>query len=164
MFRNIKYYFTNKSYYKQRKRYLKLQKEFRKKLKKQAEDFCPWSGCYMHNMIKTMLEFYYKTYEAGDCCWSEEQRIKGIVGSLKRALDYANNFDTYEDLNEEDLIALAEKEYGFKMYLEKWEKKTGLDTKEKPAFLYGVAWEYFEKKYTKGMYDTIGKHIWEWCD
>ena len=164
MFTGIKLYFTNRPYYEQWKRYTKLQKEYRKKLKKQAKEFCPWSGWYMNEMIKTMLEFYNKTYTAGDCCWSEDSRVQKIANQTKNALDCAQDLDTYEDLSEEELIAIAEKEYGFKKYLEKWEKKTGLDTKEKPALLYGVACDYYEKKYTTALYNIIGKHIWEWCD
>lgn len=164
MFRGIKLWFTDRNYYYQRKRYMKLQKAYRRKLIKQAKEFCPWSGWYMHEMMKTMLEFYNKTYEAGDCCWSIEEQVKKIAAQTKRALDYAQDLDIYEDLDEEELIAIAEKEYGFKKYLEKWEKKTGLDTKEKPALLYGVAWAYFEKKYTEGLYNIVGKHIWEWFD
>ena len=163
-FYEITLFFTNKSHYYERKRYLKRQKAVRKELKKQVKEFCPWSGYYMHKMICTMLEFYNKTYEAGDCCWSTEERVKKISAQTKKALDYAHDLDTYEDLGEAELIAIAEKEPSFKKYLEKWEKKTGLDTKETPALLYGVAFDYFEKKYTEGLYNIIGKHIWEWCD
>jgi hypothetical protein len=97
-------------------------------------------------------------------CWSAEERVKKIANQTKKALDYANDLDIYEDLEKEELISIAEKEPGFKKYLEKWEKKTGLNTKESPSLLYGVAYDYFEKKYTEGMYNEIGKHIWEWCD
>lgn len=162
MFKILKLYFTNRSYYNQRKRYKKLQKEYRKKLMKQAKEFCPWSGWYMHAMMKTMLEFYYKTYEAGNCCWSVEERIKKIAAQTKKALDYAHDLDTYEDLGEEELLAIAEKEYGFKKYVEKWEKKTG--TKANSKLMYGIAFDYYEKKYTEALYNIIGKHIWEWCD
>lgn len=161
-FKIIKLYFTERDYYEQRKRYMKLQKKYRKDLKKQSKEFCPWSGYYMHKMITTMLEFYLKTYEARDCCWSEENRVKKIASQLKKALQYANDLDTYEDLEEEELLAIADKEPGFKKYVEKWEKKTG--TKANPKLMYGIAWDYFEKKYTEGMYTEIGKHIWEWCD
>jgi hypothetical protein len=161
-FKIIKLYFTERDYYEQRKRYMKLQKKYRKDLKRQSKEFCPWSGYYMHKMITTMLEFYLKTYEACDCCWSEENRVKKIASQLKKALQYANDLDTYEDLDEEELLAIADKEPGFKKYVEKWEKKTG--TKANPKLMYGIAWDYFEKKYTEGMYTEIGKHIWEWCD
>ena len=164
MFRGIKLWFTNRPRYEQWKHYEKLQKEYRRKLVKQAKEFCPWSGWYMNEMVKTMLEFYNKTYTAGDCCWRAEEQVKKIAVQTKRALDFAQDLDTYADLSEEKLITLAEKEYDFKKYLEKWEKKTGLDTKEKPALLYGVAWDYFEKKYTEEQYTIVGKHIWEWCD
>ena len=164
MFRELKLYFTDRPKYKQWKRYKKRQKAFRKKLIKQAKEFCPWSGWYMNEMVKTMLEFYNKTYEAGDCCFSSEERVRRIAAQTKKALDFAQDLGTYEDLEKEELLALAEKEYGIKKYLEKWEKKTGLNTNEKLELLYGVACDYFEKKYTTGLYDIIGKHIWEWCD
>ena len=82
MFRSIKLYFKDRNYYYQRKRYMKLQKEYRKKLSKQAKTFRPWSGYYMHEMIKTMIEFYHKTYLAGDCCWREEGSREEIATSL----------------------------------------------------------------------------------
>ncbi len=162
MFKSISFWFTDRPKYKQWKRYKKRQKSYRRKLVKQAKEFCPWSGWYMHEMMKTMLEFYNKTYEAGDCCWSAEERVKKIAAQTKRALDYAQDLDTYEDLDEEELIAIAEKEYGFRKYLEKWEKKTG--TKANPKLMHGIACDYFEKKYTEGLYNIVGKHIWEWCD
>lgn len=158
----IKLFFTDRNYYNQRKRYMKRQKAARKEMIKQAKEFCPWSGWYMHKMIVTMLEFYHKTYEAGDCCWSEEQRVKRVAAQTKKALDSAHDLDMYEDLEEEELLAIADKEPGFKKYVEKWENKTG--TKANPTLMYGIAYDYFEKKYTKAMYDEIGKHIWEWCD
>jgi hypothetical protein len=163
-FNGLYIYFTDRPRHNQWKRYMKRQKAFRKELVKQAKEFCPWSGYYMHKMMTTMLEFYNKTYEAGDMCWSTEERVKKIANQTKKALDYANDLDIYEDLEKEELISIAEKEPGFKKYLEKWEKKTGLNTKESPSLLYGVAYDYFEKKYTEGMYNEIGKHIWEWCD
>ena len=162
MFKTLKLYFTNRPYYNQRKQYNKLQKEYRKKLVEQAKEFCPWSGWYMHAMMKTMLEFYHKTYEAGNCCWSVKERVKKIAAQTKKALDYAHDLDTYEDLDKEELLAVAEKEYGFKKYIEKWEKKTG--TTANPTLMYGIAYDYYEKKYTEALYNTIGKHIWEWCD
>jgi hypothetical protein len=89
-FRGLKLYFTDRPYYKQWKPYMKRQKAVRKELKKQAKEFCPWSGYYMHKMIVTMLEFYYKTYEAKDCCWSESAWNGKVAESLKRALDAAD--------------------------------------------------------------------------
>jgi hypothetical protein len=166
MFKSLKLWFTDREHYYQRKRYGKLQKEYRNKLIKQAKEFCPWSGWYMNEMVKTMLEFYHRTYTAGDNCWSEESRIKKIANQVEKALQAAQNLDTYEDLGADELIALAEKEPGFLKYLEKWEKKTGLktDKADRKYLLYGVAEAYFEKKYTTALYDAIGKHIWEWCD
>lgn len=162
MFKELKLYFTNRSRYNQWRRYNKRQKAFRKEMIKQAKEFCPWTGWYMHKMITTMLEFYNKTYEAGDCCYSEEQRVKRVAAQTKKALDFAHDLDTYEDLEEEELLAIAAKDPGFKKYVEKWEKKTGIEAK--PKLMYGIAWSYFEKKYTEGMYNEIGKHIWEWYD
>ena len=84
------------------------------------------------------------------------------IDQLEKTLQYAKALDTHEDMEEAELLAIAEKEPGFKKYVEKWENKTG--TKANPTLMYGIAWDYFEKKYTKAMYDEIGKHIWEWCD
>jgi oligoendopeptidase F len=162
LFKLIKMYFKERDYYEQRKRYMKLQKAFRKEMVKQSKEFCPWSGWYMHKMIVTMLEFYHKTYAAGDCCWSAYDRVKKKASQLEKTLQYAKALDTYEDMEEAELLAIADKEPGFKKYVEKWEKKTG--TKANPKLMYGIAWDYFEKKYTEGMYTEIGKHIWEWCD
>ena len=113
MFKSLKLWFTDREHYYQRKRYCKLQKEYRNKLIKQAKEFCPWSGWYMNEMVKTMLEFYHRTYAAGDNCWSEESRIKKIANQVEKALQAAQNLDTYEDLGADELIALAEKEPGF---------------------------------------------------
>lgn len=165
-FKDLKVYFTDRPGYEQWKRYEKLQKEYRKKLVKQAKEFCPWSGWYLNEMVKTMLEFYNKTYAAGDCCWSEKGRVQKIANQTNKALQAAVALDTYEDLDTDELIALAEKEPGFTKYLEKWEKKSGLKVNkdDRKYLLYGVACDYYEKKYTTALYDTVGKHIWEWCD
>ena len=166
MFNMIKLYFTNRDYYYQHKRYRKLQKDYRKKLIKQSKEFCPWSGWYLNEMVKTMLEFYNKTYAAGDCCWSERCRVQAIANETKKALAQAEALDTYEDLDIDELITLAEKEPGFTKYLEKWEKKSGLKVNkdDRKYLLYGVACDYYEKKYTTALYDIIGKHVWGWCD
>lgn len=164
MFKTLKLYFTDRPYYEQVKRFNKLQKEYRKKLVKQAKEFRPWSGWYLNEMVKTMLEFYNKTYEAGDCCWSTESRLTKITNQTEKALLFAEVLGTYEDLSEETLLELAEKEPGFKKYVKKWEEKFDLKAAEKKPLLYGIACDYFEKKYTTALYNTIGKHIWEWCD
>ena len=163
MFKSIKLWFTDRDYYYQRKRYLKLQKEYRKKLIKQAKEFCPWSGWYFNEMVKTMLEFYNKTYVAGDCCWSEKCRVQRIAAETEKALQSAIDLDTYEDLDNSELIKLAESEPGFIKFKEAYEKKMGSKI-ENNLILYGVACDYYEKKYTTALYDNIGKHIWEWCD
>ena len=163
MFRTIKLWFTDRNYYYQRKRYMKLQKEYRKKLIKQAKEFCPWSGWYLNEMVKTMLEFYNKTYTAGDCCWSEKCRVHRIAAETEKALRAAQDLDTYEDLDTDELIKLAEAEPGFIKFKEAWEKRTGI-TSETKMQLYSIAWDYYEKKYTTALYDNIGKHIWGWRD
>ena len=164
MFKAIKLYFTDRPYYKQRKRYMKRQKAVRRKLRKQVNEFCPWSGYYMHEMIKTMLEFYYETYAAGDCCWSESARTGKIANQLEQAVKAAKALDELEDLESGDLLSRAQQEPGFEKWLEKWKKKTGCNFDEKPALLSGLAYEYFNQKYTKALYNNIGKHIWDWCD
>ena len=164
MFRLIKLYFTDRPYYEQRKRYMKRQKAFRKELKKQAKEFCPWSGYYMHKMIVTMLQFYHKTYEAQDCCWSESARTGKIAASLKEALDEAENLEWFEGLEYAELINIAKRDgVDFYNYLKSYEEKVGFDVTSE-ALLSGVAYSYLEEKYTKAMYKIIGEHIWEWCD
>ena len=164
MFRAIKLWFKDRNYYNQRKRYLKLQTTFRKELKKQAKDFCPWSGYYMHKMIVTMLDFYYKTYEAQDCCWSESAWTGRIAASLKEVLEVAADLDKIDDLNEVELVNLAEKDgVTFSDYVKQYEEKVGY-LMESEALYSGVAYSYLEQKYTKAMYSLIGEHLWEWMD
>lgn len=164
MFRGIKLWFTDRNYYQQRKRYMKLQKEFRNEMKKQAKEFCPWSGYYMHKMIVTMLEFYYKTYEAHDCCWSESAWNGKVAASLKDALDAAAELDKIDDFEYAELIEIANKDgKAFEDYIKQYEDKVGylIDSE---ALLSGVAYSYLEKKYTTTLYNIIGNHIWEWMD
>lgn len=163
MFKSIKLWFTNRDYYYQRKRYLKLQRNVRRKLRKQLSEFCPWSGYYMHEMIKIMLEFYYAVYKAKDCCWSESARLGKIEKSLAETLQY---FDLLEQLDEVDaeseLLPQAEAEPGFKNYLQKWSKENDMQVTDvmRPY----LAYSFLEKIYTERLYNSIGKHIWEWCD
>ena len=164
MFSAIKLYFTDRPYYEQRKRYMKLQNKYRKELKKQAKEFCPWSGYYMHKMIVTMLEFYYKTYEAHDCCWSKSAWSGEVAESLKSSLDIANNLDSIDDLESEELISIAQKdESAFADFVKQYEERVDFKV-ESIALLGGLAYSYLEEKYTKASYNNIGKHIWEWCD
>lgn len=163
MFKAIKLWFTDRNYYYQRKRYIKLQKEYRKKLIKQAKEFCPWSGWYLNEVVKTMLEFYNKTYSAGDCCWSEKCRVHRIAAETEKALQLAIDLDTYEDLDNDELIKQAIAEPGFIKFKEAYEKKMGSPI-ENTMILYGVACDYYEKKYTTALYNNIGKHVWGWCD
>ena len=163
-FRDIKLRFTDKPYHKQWKRYMKRQKAFRKELKKQAKEFCPWSGYYMHKMITTMLEFYYKTYEAKDCCWSESTWNGKVAASLKEALDAADELDRLDDLEYAELIDIAKKDGAlFEDYLKQYENKVGY-LMNSEALLSGVAEAYLEKKYTTTLYNIIGEHILEWMD
>ena len=164
MFHTIKLYFTNRPRFEERRRYMRLQREYRKKLRKLTKEFCPWSGYYMHAMIKTMLEFYEKTYSAGDCCWSEETRTHKIANQLKEALDYANKLEKIDDMNCSDMVPIAE-EYGeeFEAYCaEVCAKLSSANYAEKHRGY--IAYEFLEKKYTSELYNIIGKHIWEWCD
>lgn len=167
MFRSIKLYFTDRSYYKQRKRYLKRQRAVRKKLKKLAKNFCPWSGYYMHEMIKTMLEFYHKTYLSGDCLWRDEGSREEIATCLGVAKHWAEDLDNLDNLDNEELLTIAKKDSDFDIYVARWEKKVGKpinDYSYKDILLASLAYEYLEEKYTKAMYNIIGEHIWEWCD
>jgi hypothetical protein len=163
MFRTLKLYFTNRPYYEQWKRYKKLQKTMRKKLVQQAKEFCPWSGAYLHDMVKTMLEFYYETYKAGDCCWCVEESTQKKAAQLAKTLEYVEELQAIDEMECSDLLDLAHKEPSFEKWVEKWEKKNDC-TATSDMMLYGLAYEYFEQKYTKAIYKTIGEHIWEWCD
>lgn len=164
IFKSIKLWFTDRNYYYQRKRFMKLQKEYRKKLAKQAKEFCPWSGYYLHQMIVTMLEFYYKTYEAKDCCWSESAWNGKVAASLKEAVDLADKLDKLDDYTNVELIEIAKKDdVLFSDYLKQYEDKVSY-LMNSEALLGGVAYSYLEKKYTTALYNIIGKHIWEWMD
>jgi hypothetical protein len=162
MFRGIKLYFTNKPYYEQRKRYMKRQKAVRKKLKELATDFCPWSGCYMHEVIKTMLEFYFETYKAGDCCWCESTHTEDVARTLFDALLCAENLDKIDDLEAGDLIAIAEAIPDFEQFKIDYETKFGSLSID--GMLGYAAYEFLEQYYTRKMYNLIGEHIWEWWD
>lgn len=164
MFKGIKLWFTDRNYYYQRKRYMALQKAVRKKLKKQAKEFCPWSGYYMHKMICTMLEFYHKTYEAKDCCWSESAWNGKVAASLKEALDAAEALDRLDDIEYAELTDIAKKDgKAFEYYIKQYEEKVGY-LMDSESLLSGVAYNYLEKKYTTALYNIIGNHIWEWMD
>lgn len=164
MFSGIKLWFTDRNYYYQRKRYMKRQKAVRKELKKQVKEFNPWSGYYMHKMIITMLEFYYKTYEAKDCCWSESAWNGKVAETIKPAIDAAKDLDSLDDLEAEELIAVAQKDgAAFTDFVKQYEEKVEFKI-ESVVLLGGVAYSYLEKKYTTVLYNIIGNHIWEWCD
>jgi hypothetical protein len=167
MFRGLKLYFTNRTYYKEWKPYMARQKAVRKKLKKQVKEFCPWSGYYMHEMIKTMLEFYHKTYLAKDCCWSADERLEEISTSLSVALHYAIELEAVEDMEYSECLIAAQKYKDFAEYVAAWEKKVNTiieDSNNKEVLLGSLANEFLTEKYTKAMYSIIGEHIWEWCD
>lgn len=162
-FRGLKLWFTNRPYYEQWKRYMKRQDAVQKKLKQKANEFCPWSGYYMHDMIKTMLEFYHDVYSAKDCCWSESARLGKIEKSLAETLSY---FDLLEKIDEADtdseLLPMAEAEPEFEDYLKFWAEKN--DIKVTDIHRPYLAYSFLEKIYTERLYNSIGKHIWEWCD
>lgn len=169
MFRMIKLYFTDKPLYEQRKRYSKLQKEYRNKLKKQAKEFRPWSGWYMHEMIKTMLEFYYKTYAAGDCCYRDDVSREEIADCLAAAKQWADELDKLEELEDDELLNIVQTDYAnlFSEYIIDWEEKTDFkifESNHKDVLLSSLALEFLTEKYTQALYSIIGKHIWEWCD
>ena len=167
LFNGIKLFFTNKPYYKQWKRYMKLQNKYRKELKKQAKEFCPWSGWYMNEMIKTMLNFYHETYLAGDCCWSEESRRLNIANNIAKAVHYAEALDKLDDWNYPELIAEAQQYPVFSTRVAQFEaeiKHPIAESTHSEALLAGVAYDFLEEKYTRAMYKTLGEHIWEWCD
>lgn len=165
MFRAIKLWFTNRNYYYQRKRYMKLQKTYRTKLQKQAKEFCPWSGWYIHEMVKTMLEFYEKTYTAQDCCWTTEEHTNKVAEQVRIALDFSAKLDMIDDVSScDELIPFAE-EYGeeFSAYCAEVNKRIE-DKTYAERFLGHVAYEFLEKKYTSELYNIIGKYIWGWYD
>ena len=164
MFRSIKLWFTDRKYYHQRKRYMKLQKTYRNEMKKQVKEFCPWSGYYMHKMIQTMLEFYQEAYEAGDCTWSEETRTKQIAGQIAKAVEHAKMLDKIEEANTFEILDLISMEPGFEKWLDSLERKGHIIKRDNIHILSGLAYEYLVEKYTKAMYNIIGKHIWDWCD
>ena len=167
MFRAIELYFTDRPYYEQQKRFFRRQKAVRKKLKKLVKKFCPWSGYYIHEMIKTMLEFYHKTYLAGDCCFSEESRVEEIATSLGVAIHWANEIERLDELDDDELAYIVKKDTAFEQYVAVWEAKIGhpiTECSNQDAMLSSLALEYLTEKYTIAMYKVIGEHIWEWCD
>ena len=167
MLKDIKLYFTNKPYYNQRKRYNKLQKKYRNKLKKLAKNFCPWSGYYMHEMIHTMLDFYYKTYLAGDCCWSDDTHRLNIANCIAKAIHYAEALEALDGQDDQELISEAKKDSAFNKYIESFERKTEkiiTECTNSEMVLASLAYDYLEAKYTKIIYKVIGEHIWEWWD
>lgn len=168
MLRAIKLYFTDRSYYKQWKRYSKRQKAARKTMRAHADKFCPWSGWYMHEMIKYMLQFYTETYERGDCCWRESDSRLKLAESMRQALGYAEKLESMESMSAKDILATAKKDkIAFINYVKAWEAKVDLkieDSNHADALMESLAEEYLTDKYTKAMYKIIGEHIWEWCD
>ncbi len=162
MFRAIKLYFTNRPYYEQWKRYMKRQRAVRRTLKKRSKEFCPWSGYYMHEMIRVMLEFYHETYKEKDCCWSESARLCKVEKSLEAAINYTNLLDTIDDLETAELLVIAENEPEFTSYLLNWSKENDMKVTDKNRGY--LAYAFLEKIYTERLYNIIGKHIWEWCD
>ena len=114
-----------------------------------------------------MLDFYHKTYLAGDCCWSSEGSVEEIATILGMAVHWAEDLDKVDDLEDAELLEIAQKDKAFGKYVAAWENKTNViieDHNHKEALLSSLAHEYLIEKYTKAMYQIIGEHIWEWCD
>jgi hypothetical protein len=162
MFSRIKLYFTNKPYYEQQRRYMKRQKVVRKHLKKLAKDFCPWSGNYMHEIVKTMIKFYFETYEAKDCCWSESAHTGKTARTLFDVLLCAEGIDKIDELESTDLLAIANANPDFEQYKKDFEDRSGSIITDKTVGY--VAYAFLEQYYTRKMYTLIGEHIWEWGD
>lgn len=163
MFYQIKLFFTDRKRYDARRRYIKRQKAARKELKKKSKEFCPWSGWYFHDMVLAMLRFYHATYEAGDCCWSEECRVKQRAKSLKQVLECADKLNAIDEAELSDLVSEAEAFSDFAAYCTKLAAK--FDDEELSENMKGfAAYEFLEKKYTSMMYGLIGEHVWEWND
>jgi hypothetical protein len=165
MFAYIKLFFTDRGRFESRRRYLKLQRTMRKQLKKHAKEFCPWSGWYMHEMVKLMLEFYYKTYEAGDCCCSVEERVQRNASSLKEVLDYVEKLAATDFASSAELIEEARAYEDFAIFCAQMTEDMGSTYDKLSEDIKGyTAYEFLEKKYTSKIYSLIGEHIWEWCD
>ena len=158
MFRAIKLYFKDRNYYYQRKRYMKLQKEFRNKMIKQSKEFCPWSGWYLHEMVKTMIEFYEKTYSAGDCCWSEECRTLHKAKTLKEVRAYIEKLDAIDDIECAELLEIAKTFEDFEGFCAKRNIDLNSQSDHLAESIKGyTAFEFLEKKYTETLYNIIGK-------
>lgn len=162
-FNSIFLFFTDRPYFYERRRYLKLQRHARREMIKLSREFAPWSGWYFHEMAKLMIRFYYHTYKAGDCCWSAQERIDKIADSLQEAIDYIEKLEELDEMGHEELLALGEADPKFEPWLARWEKKNKM-TVTKDVFKSALIYEYFDQKYTKTIYDIVGKHVWEWCD
>ena len=165
MFKNIKLWFKDREHYYQRKRYSKLQREYRAKLMRQVKEFCPWSGWYINEMVKTMLEFFEKTYTAKDCCWTTDEHLDNVAVQVRQALDYVTKLDMIDNVDScADLIPYAEEYHDeFVAYCKEVEEKFDLADQTTTALGY-AAYEFLERKYTSELYNTIGKNLWGWYD
>lgn len=164
---DIQLYFTNRSYFEQRRRYKKLQRKARKKLKALVNHFCPWSGAYMHDIIRLMLDFYAEVYTSRDCCFSNEGHLEEVATSLNVALAYAEKIDEVDKLSDEELLNIVKDDAIFDEYVSTWEKKANArvtDSNNKEALFGSLANAYLTEKFTKAMYKIIGEHIWNWWD
>ena len=165
MIAHLKLFFTDRERFNSRMRYLKLQRTMRRKLRKLANTFLPWSGYYMHEMVKTMIDFYLETYQAGDCCWRDEKYLKDIVDTLAQVKHYLDNLDKTDELEAAELITTAKTFPDFKTFCKEFAAEIGTPSSKLSEAMKGVAaYEFLEKKYTSMVYKLIGEHIWEWCD
>jgi hypothetical protein len=119
----------------------------------------------MHEMVQTMIDFYFETYQAGDCCWREEKYLKSIVESLAQVKHYLDNLAKTDELDATELITNAETFPDFKDFCKDFAAEMGTTPKRLSEAMKAVAaYEFLEKKYTSMVYKLIGEHIGEWCD
>ena len=163
MFYSLKLFLTNKPYYKQWRYYTKCRKTVQKKLKQKIKYFCPWSGYYIHEIVKIMIDFYHEIYSSHSCCWSEDERIEKIASSLTKVKSYIEKLEELDDLELEEILNTASCFSDFNSYVAKYAEKCGFEEVPENIKPY-LAYDFLEKKYTTSIYNLIGENIWEWCD
>lgn len=162
--RMIKLYVTDRERYNEHKEYSKLQKDVRRKLKKAAKEFCPWSGFYIHEVNTIMINFYRAVYSKGLCCWTESARTGALNESLETAVAAADMLSFIDEAEMPDVIAIAKKDgVAFYKHAKAFASEFSFDL-ENEFNLYAAAYDYLCTKFTKQFYNTIGEHIWDWCD
>ncbi len=112
--------------------------------------------------LSAIVSFIDENYLDGNSTPSNEDAT-----SLGVALHWAEELEMLNDMYEEEMISIAQKDAAFEKYVANWEAKIGARISESnhpDTMLAGLAEEYLTEKYTKAMYKVIGEHIWEWCD